>query len=104
MERLLNLSPAFGKARAIQEAVLVQHPEDFFQSLLEEQLSVAAHIHRLDVQDRVLAVKEGNNVKKREREQEHRLGEAGGITKPDHLPAVGLQGKALKRAESRPVR
>jgi len=92
---------ALGEARGVEEALLVQARDDAFDLGGGDQTAVALHHHRLDVDQRVLAVEQRDDLEQRAREQHDGVGVAGRVAQRDDTPALVLDGKGVDVPQAR---
>src|SRR5438046_2159672 len=87
------------EARCVEGAVLVETRDDALELGRRHDLAVLAHHGGLDVDHRVVAVEEGDDLEKRSGQQDDGRRVAGGIAQRDHALPLVLDGKRLHRAE-----
>ena len=90
-----------GKARALEESLLVERLGDLLDLSPLDELAVTAHHDGLDVSHRVLAVEERHDLEEGSVEQDDRVRVAAGIAQGDARPPLVLDGKGLHRPQPR---
>ena len=100
-EGAVDRAPAARERRAVEEAVLVERRRQRLDLLGGDQLALAPHDLRLDVDDRMLAVEECDDPKEPDRKHDDRGGVARRIAQRDVALALVLDRKGLDRPQAR---
>ena len=93
--------PALGEARAVEKPLVVERVGDRLDALARQQRPVPSHDRLLDLEDRVLAVEERDDLQQRRRQDDDRVGVPRGIAERDTGAALVLDGEGVHPAETR---